>query len=184
MAEQHDEHSSLIKTPQQLILVVVLAFAIPIIVIVMLTQIITGSATIGKDNPALSEEAVAKRLKPVGEVVVDPTQPKPAPSAPVAVAATPAAIPGAPPPAAAKGEGGKGKPVYDSVCMACHAAGVAGAPKTGDKAAWAPRLKTGMNTLYTSALKGKNAMPPKGGNVSLSDADVKAAVDYMVGLVK
>ena len=184
MSEQHDEHTSLIKTPQQLIIVVVLAFAVPIALIVMLTQLITGSTDMGKGNPALSEEAVARRLKPVGEVAVDPSQPKPAPSAPVAVAAAPAAIPGAAPAAEAKGGAGQGKPVYDSACMACHAAGVAGAPKVGDKAAWAPRLKAGMNTLYASALKGKNAMPPKGGNLSLSDADVKAAVDYMVGLAK
>jgi len=184
MAEQHDEHASLIKTPQQLIIVVVLAFAVPIAVIVILTQLIIGGAGMSKGNPALSEEAIAQRLKPVGEVAVDPTQPKPAPSAAVAVAAAPAAIPGAPPPAAARADAGKGKPVYDSACMACHTAGVAGAPKLGDKAAWAPRLKTGTNTLYTSALKGKNAMPPKGGNLSLSDADVRAAVDYMVGLVK
>jgi cytochrome c5 len=183
MSDQHDEHTSLIKTPQQLIVVVVLAFAVPIALIVMLTQLITGGADTSKGNPALSEEAVAKRLKPVGEVAVDPTQPKPASSAPVAVAGTPAAIPGAPPAAEAKGDG-KGKPVYDMACMACHTAGVAGAPKLGDKAAWAPRLKAGTSTLYTSALKGKNAMPPKGGNLSLSDADVKAAVDYMVGLVK
>ena len=68
--------------------------------------------------------------------------------------------------------------------VALFHAGVAGAPKAGDKAAWAPRLKTGIEALYTSSLKGKNAMPPKGGNMSLADADVKAAVDYMVGLVK
>ena len=74
--------------------------------------------------------------------------------------------------------------MYDSACMACHGAGVAGAPKTGDKAAWAARLKAGMDALYTAALKGKNAMPPKGGQMQLADADVKAAVDYMVSLVK
>ena len=68
--------------------------------------------------------------------------------------------------------------------MLCHAAGVAGAPRAGDKAAWAPRIHTGIDHLYMSALKGKGAMPPKGGNVALPDADVKAAVDYMVGLVK
>ena len=147
MSAQHDEHASLIKTPRQLIVVVVLAFAVPIAVIVMLTQLITGAADLSKGNPALSEESIAKRLKPVGEVVVDPTQPKPAPSAPVAVAAAPAAIPGAPPPAAAEGDAGKGKSVYDSACAACHTAGVAGSPKLGDKAAWAPRLTTGMNTL-------------------------------------
>ncbi len=183
MAENHTEEStSLIKTPQQLIVVVVLAFAVPIGLIVMLTQLITGSADLSKNNPALSEEAVAKRLKPVGEVAVDPSQPKPLAAAPVAVAAAPA--PGAAAPAAAKAEAGKGKAIYDSACTVCHAAGIAGAPKAGDKAAWAPRLKTGMDMLYTNSLKGKNAMPPKGGNLSLADADVKAAVDYLVGLVK
>jgi len=74
--------------------------------------------------------------------------------------------------------------VYDATCNVCHAAGVAGAPKTGDKAQWAARLKAGMSALYASSIKGKNAMPPKGGNLALSDADVNAAVDYMVGLVK
>ena len=64
--------------------------------------------------------------------------------------------------------------------MACHGTGVAGAPKFGDKAAWAPRIKQGKDALHASALKGKGAMPPKGGNASLSDDAVKAAVDYMV----
>jgi cytochrome c5 len=73
-----------------------------------------------------------------------------------------------------------GKKVYDTICMACHTPGVAGAPKLGDKAAWAPRIKTGVDALHASALKGKGAMPPKGGNAALSDAEVSAAVDYMV----
>ena len=68
--------------------------------------------------------------------------------------------------------------------MVCHAAGIAGAPKFGDKAVWAPRIKTGIEMLYANSLKGKNAMPPKGGNLSLPDADVKAAVDYMVAQAK
>jgi cytochrome c5 len=181
MSEKHpEEHSSLIKTPRQLIIVVVLAFVVPIALIVVLTQLVAGGPDMSKNNPALSEEAIAKRLQPVGEVAVDASQPKPEPAAttaPVAVAAAPA--PGAAAPAA-----GKGKSVYDAACTVCHAAGVAGAPKAGDKTAWAPRLKTGMESLYTSSIKGKNAMPPKGGNLSLSDADVKAAVDYLVGLVK
>ena len=188
MSEPHvEDHSSAIKTPKQLIIVVVLAFAVPITLIAMLASLVTGGAHLDKDNAALSGDAVAKRLKPVGSVEVDSTQPKPAAAAaPAPVAAAPAA---AIPPLAAAGaaksaEGGKGKSVYDSVCHVCHAAGLAGAPKIGDKAAWAPRLKTGMEALYTSSLKGKNAMPPKGGNLSLADADIKAAVDYMVGQVK
>ena len=181
------EHSSPIKTPKQLIIVVVLAFAIPIALIAMLASLVTGGSDLSsKSNPALSNEAVAKRLKPVGEVEVDASQPKPAaaPAAPAAVAAAPTAIPPAAAPAGKSADAGKGKAVYDATCHVCHTAGIAGAPKLGDKAAWAPRLKTGMDTLYASSLKGKNAMPPKGGNLSLSDADVKAAVDFMVGTVK
>ena len=83
-------------------------------------------------------------------------------AAPVAAAAAPAA-------AAAKPDG---KKVYDTTCMVCHGTGVAGAPKFGDKAAWAPRIKGGIDALHASALKGKGAMPAKGGNTALSDADV------------
>ena len=95
-----------------------------------------------------------------------------------AAAAAPAAAVAAAPAAAPAADAGK--KVYDSGCVACHGAGIAGAPKFGDKAAWAPRIKTGMDALYAASLKGKGVMPPKGGNVALSDADVKAAVDYMV----
>ncbi|ALL63599.1 Cytochrome c5 [Paraburkholderia caribensis MBA4] len=76
-----------------------------------------------------------------------------------------------------------GKALYQQVCQACHAAGVLNAPKFGDKEAWAPRLKEPMETVYNYALHGKGAMPPKGGS-SASDADVKAAVDYMVNASK
>ncbi|MDR6387600.1 cytochrome c5 family protein [Paraburkholderia phenoliruptrix] len=76
-----------------------------------------------------------------------------------------------------------GKALYQQVCQACHAAGVLNAPKFGDKEAWAPRLKEPMDTVYNYALHGKGAMPPKGGS-NASDADVKAAVDYMVSAVK
>ena len=175
-----EEHASPIKTPKQLIAVVVLAFAVPIALIVMLAHLVTSGGDVSKSNPGMSEAAIAKRLKPVGEVVVNPGQSPAAPAAPVKFAAAPKA--GAAP--AAAGKAGAGKSVYDSACMACHAAGVAGAPKAGDKAAWAPRLKAGMTALYASSLKGKNAMPPKGGNTALADADVRAAVDYMVSLVK
>ncbi|OWW21292.1 c(7)-type cytochrome triheme domain-containing protein [Noviherbaspirillum denitrificans] len=73
-----------------------------------------------------------------------------------------------------------GKAIYDAGCVACHSTGAAGAPKLGDAAAWAPRVKTGAPSLYNSAIKGKGAMPPKGGNASLSEADVRAAVNYMI----
>ena len=73
-----------------------------------------------------------------------------------------------------------GKAVYEKYCVACHGAGVAGAPKFGDKAAWAPRIAQGQDTLYTHALKGFKAMPPKGGATDLSDGTIKATVDYMV----
>ncbi|HET7096916.1 MAG TPA: c-type cytochrome, partial [Casimicrobiaceae bacterium] len=100
-------------------------------------------------------------------------------------AATPATAPAttaaAAPAAAAKPDG---KKVYDTTCMACHSTGAAGAPKLGDKAAWAPRIKTGVDALHASALKGKGAMPAKGGNTALSEADVAAAVDYMVAAGK
>jgi len=77
-----------------------------------------------------------------------------------------------------------GKAVYDQTCAMCHAAGVAGAPKFGDKAAWAPRIATGKAALLASVAKGKNAMPPKGGNAALTDADLAAAVDYITAAAK
>ncbi|HYD62681.1 MAG TPA: c(7)-type cytochrome triheme domain-containing protein [Noviherbaspirillum sp.] len=73
-----------------------------------------------------------------------------------------------------------GKAIYDAGCVACHSTGAAGAPKLGDAAAWAPRVKAGAPSLYTNAIKGKGAMPAKGGNANLSDADVRAAVNYMI----
>lgn len=106
-------------------------------------------------------------------------------SAAATVAATPAPSPAATvvtSAAPAKADAGRG--LYDAACMACHAAGVANAPKLGDKDAWAPRIKTGMNTLYASVINGKGAMPPKGTAMNSSEADIKAAVDYMVGSVK
>ena len=76
-----------------------------------------------------------------------------------------------------------GKATYESACVACHGPGILGAPKFGDKAAWAPRIATGMDALYASTIKGKNAMPAKGGS-GASDDDVKAAVQYMVAAAK
>ncbi|MGE4056645.1 MAG: cytochrome c5 family protein, partial [Vicinamibacterales bacterium] len=98
-------------------------------------------------------------------------------AAPVQVAA---AAPAAAEPAAAAGPA-DGKATYDGLCAACHAAGIAGAPKVGDKAAWEARVAQGAATLHEHAIKGIRAMPPKGGNPALSDEAVIAAVDYMVG---
>lgn len=71
-------------------------------------------------------------------------------------------------------------PSYEQTCATCHNAGLAGAPRLGDQAAWQDRIKQGTDVLYQSALNGKGIMPPKGGNASLGEGDVKAAVDYMV----
>lgn len=78
-----------------------------------------------------------------------------------------------------------GKTIFDNLCTSCHTAGVAGAPKFGDKAAWAKRIAQGMDTLFKHATDGYhgpdgNFMPPKGGNPALSEAQVQAAVTYMV----
>jgi cytochrome c5 len=83
---------------------------------------------------------------------------------------------------------GSGEAVFNQTCQVCHGAGVAGAPKVGDKADWGPRVAQGKDTLYQHAIGGftgkKGVMPPKGGNTALADADVKAAVDYMVAKAK
>jgi cytochrome c5 len=286
---EHDshEHSSFIKTPKQLIAVIVLSFLVPVLVIAMLASL--ASRGVEQDPARYTDEAVAQRLKPVGEVVVTaaggasavrtgqqvteavcaachatgalnapkigdakawaplikeghahltetaikgirqmpprggnpdlsdvevgravaymanqsgakftepaapaapaaPAQaagaaPAPAPAA-ATVAAAPAGATASAPATGAAGGAAQGKSVYDSACVACHGAGVAGAPKTGDKAAWAPRMKQGMPALYEAAMKGKGAMPPKGGNMALSDADVKAAVDFLASQAK
>ena len=73
---------------------------------------------------------------------------------------------------------------YQSKCFACHGTGAAGAPKVGDKVAWKARIAAGNSALYTNAIKGKGAMPPKGGHANLSDAVIKAIVDHMVSKSK
>jgi cytochrome c5 len=155
------------------------AFAL-IVGIILLTQFAVsayGNRSL-KNDPSMSAEAVAKRIAPVAKVTIDPNAP-----VPVAAAVAPGAAPAAAPtPVAAAG--GDGKAVYDKTCTACHSTGAAGAPKAGDKAAWAPRIAGGKDHLYQDAIKGKGAMPPKGGNPALSDAEVKAAVDYILSTVK
>lgn len=108
-----------------------------------------------------------------------------APAAPAPAAAAPAApVAAAAPAAAAPAAGGAtGETLYKQACVACHAAGVAGAPKLGDKAAWAPRVQLGLPALVQSAIKGKGAMPPKGGS-NASEPELRAAVEYMVNASK
>ncbi len=148
---EHDPHSSFIKTPQQLILVVVLAFIVPIVVITMLVQLATGVPS--ADPGALDPQKVAARIQPVGRLEF-----------------------GAPQAAAGSRSG---EQLAKTVCATCHQAGVANAPKYGDDAAWAPRIKQGLEALVQSVLKGKGAMPPKAGDASLTEAEAARAVVFM-----
>ena len=174
--EAHDPHQSFIKTPKQLVVVILLAFLVPIIGIIRLVQLVLSGAR--PDPQALAPEAVERRIQPVARLEFGPPEgvaQKPAAAAPAKPGAVAAA--GKPGPA-------DGKAVYDKVCVACHQVSVAGSPRLGDKAAWVPRIQTGMDSLLQSVIKGKGAMPPRGGNPSLSDAEVRAAVEFMVGQAK
>lgn len=111
-------------------------------------------------------------------------KPADAPAPVAAPAAAPAPAPAAAPAPAPVAENTVGKSVYGKTCAMCHAAGVAGAPKPGDKTEWGPRIAQGKDTLYKHALEGytgeKGMMPARGGAPNLSDDEVKAAVDFMV----
>ena len=134
----------------------------------------------------------AEPAAPSGAATADAAASAPAAAAPAAHAAestpAPAAAaapaPAAAPAAATAAAGGAGEALYKQTCQMCHGAGVAGAPKLGDKAAWAPRLSAGLDALYASAVKGKGAMPPRGGAAQASDADLRAAVEYMAAAAK
>lgn len=113
---------------------------------------------------------VDERLKPVGQVRV----------AGGSEATAPAAAPAA---AAASGEAASGEAIYAKACVVCHLGGAAGAPKLGDKGAWKARVAQGMDALLTTAINGKGAMPPRGTCGTCSDADLRAAIEYMVSTV-
>jgi len=137
----------------------------------------SGAAAAASAPAVAAAPAPASAAAPV--VVAAASTAAPAP------AAAPAASSAAPAPTAAPAAGAGAPPaLYASTCAVCHAQGIAGAPKLGDKAAWAPRIAQGIDALTASAIKGKGAMPPKGGAASASEADIRAVVTYMVNAAK
>lgn len=148
----HDAHEGPIKTPKQLIWTVTLSFVVPVLIIILLVNYVALGDKPAAGTEALKAEAVAQRIAPVARVEL-----KDASDA-----------------AALK----TGEQVYQGQCAACHNVGAAGAPKLGDAAAWAPRIKTGYEALLNSALKGKGAMAAQGGG-DYSDFEIARSVVYM-----
>lgn len=191
MSQHHTDpvEENLETHPLKLAIAVTVGAIALVIGIVLLANFAVGSHRMGEtDARANTPEEITKRIAPHATVAVDPSKasapaltkaalPKAVEASVVAVAIPPPLPPGA---AVASG----GASVYQSACVACHATGVAGAPKTGDKSAWVARLAKGKPVLYEHALKGFNGMPAKGGNTALPDADVKAAVDFLVAQAK
>lgn len=144
-------------------------------------------AEIGRAVVHMANAAGAKFAEPQRAAAVaaapEAAAPAAAPSAEVLAAVAAANKTGAAPAAAPATATGAVPALYTQACAACHIAGVAGAPKLGDKAAWAPRVAMGVDALTASVIKGKGAMPPRGGSTG-SDADIKAVVQYMVSTVK
>ena len=145
---------------------------------------------IGRAVVYMTASAGGKFAEPAAPAAGDAAPAAAAPSAaspavPAAVIATaaPEAVAPAPAVKVAQADSGAGEALYKQACVACHAAGVAGSPKFGDKVAWAPRIETGIDALTTSVIKGKGAMPPKGGSAA-SDTDIRSAVVYMVNAAK
>ena len=144
-----EEHTGPVKTPKQFLLMAFFSFVVPIFAIIALVYYVTSA-----NKPAMGagnmEKSVAQRIQKIGSVEIrDANRPLKA-----------------------------GAEVYAAQCAACHAIGAAGAPKFGDVAAWAPRIKTGFESLWNSALKGKNAMGPQGGG-DFSDIEIGRAVVHM-----
>ena len=146
----HEAHTGPIKTPKQLFWASVLAFVLPVFIIIGLVYYVT-SATLPAPGVSEVQRGIAERLQKVGTVEIrDANRPLQT-----------------------------GEAVYKAQCTACHATGVTGAPKSGNAAEWAPRIAKGYDTLLTHALKGFNAMAPQGGG-NFSDLEIGRAVVYMV----
>jgi cytochrome c5 len=149
-SDNHDEgHTGPVKTPQQLLAAVFFSFVVPVFIIIGLVYYVSSSPK-PMAGAEQTERATLERIQKVGTVeIVDANR----------VMKT-------------------GEEVFKAQCTGCHAAGLAGAPKFGDAAAWGPRIKTGYETLLNSALKGKNAMGAQGGG-SYDDYEIARAVVYM-----
>ena len=148
-----------------------------------------GRAVVYMANAAGAKFAEPKAAAAVAAAAVAAAAPS-APAAAPVVAALPTTVAAAAPAAVVAAIAtktatvDKGKAIYDQACTACHSAGIAGSPKFGDKAAWAPRLGLGVDALTASVIKGKGAMPARGASGSASDAELKSAVEYMIAAVK
>ena len=142
---------------------------------VLATVVLLAAGCSEKDTTAQQESMPTQAPAPQ---MAEPATPPVEESAPAATTETQAAAPAAT--TEAQTAAVDGQAIYKASCQACHAAGVAGAPKLGDKDAWAPRIAKGNDAMYTSVMKGLNAMPPKGACMSCSDDELRAAVDYMV----
>ncbi|KVP66989.1 c-type cytochrome [Burkholderia ubonensis] len=148
-------HQSPIKTPRQLIALIVASFAVPIVLIILFATYANVAFRSGAGTDALSDEQVAKRIAPLAQVdVKDANAPRTYKT---------------------------GEEVYKAVCVTCHGTGAAGAPKFGSKDDWAPRISQGFDTLLKTALAGKGAMPPRGGTSpdDYSDYEIARAIVYI-----
>ena len=147
--DQHEAHTGPVKTPKQMLLLSLASFIIPVFIIIRLVFYVTSA---NKTAPGASdaEKSVALRIQKVGTVEIrDANRPLKS-----------------------------GEEVYKAQCAACHAIGAAGAPKFADTGAWGARIKQGLDTLVTSALKGKNAMGAQGGG-DFNDTEIARSVVYM-----
>ncbi len=148
-----EEHETFIKTPKQLVIAIVLAFVVPILLIALLVSYVGQTERTGAGADAMSEQSIAERIRPVGNYQL----------------------------ADSGGTAKKvhsGEEVYAAQCAACHAAGVAGAPKMGDKDAWSTRIATGFSALLTAALNGKGKMAAQKGG-QFTDLEIARAVAHM-----
>lgn len=151
----------------------VVAMSVVIGIIALVLNVSDSVYSTGAGTADMSTEATAERLKPVGQLNT---------GAPIVAAAIEAPASAAPAAAARSGEA-----VYNTTCMACHTAGIAGAPKVGDQDAWGERIAKGLDTLVQHSINGfqgnTGVMPPRGTCGNCSDDELKAAVEYMVSQV-